>query len=219
SYGLLLRRPSAIDAQGGFGPRFETGFGDILAATDAFAIGAVRDPGERALDRGDLPGDQRSLAFERGVILHLDRLFAAVGIERFGQILGDMGLAGLQLGELGFVRGPGGGGVGHAMVPHSCWTGRYQAQGPAKSESAGHRYRAMVAKPRLPLSPHGNRFPLGCRAMARPLSTGKQPVNLATPEVRVSKIRRDPPPKLKEIVIRDRDDHNRRMAAIGIAAF
>ena len=55
--------------------------------------------------------------------------------------------------------------------------------------------------------------------MARPLSTGKQSVNLATPEVRLSKIRRDPPPKLKEIVIRDRDEHNRRMAAIGIAAF
>jgi len=55
--------------------------------------------------------------------------------------------------------------------------------------------------------------------MARPLSTGKQSVNLATPEVRVSKIRRDPPPKLKEIVIRDRDEQNRRMAAIGIAAF
>jgi hypothetical protein len=55
--------------------------------------------------------------------------------------------------------------------------------------------------------------------MARPLSTGKQSVNLATPEVRVSKIRRDPPPKLKEIVIRDRDEHNRRMAAIGIAGF
>ncbi|HTK58762.1 MAG TPA: hypothetical protein VL336_07255 [Sphingomicrobium sp.] len=55
--------------------------------------------------------------------------------------------------------------------------------------------------------------------MARPLSTGKQAVNLASGEVRVSKIRRDPPPKLKEIIIRDRDEHNRRMAAIGIALF
>lgn len=54
--------------------------------------------------------------------------------------------------------------------------------------------------------------------MATPLKSGKQSVNLASPP-RVSKIRRDPPPKLKEIVIRDRDEHNRRMAAIGIAAF
>jgi len=55
--------------------------------------------------------------------------------------------------------------------------------------------------------------------MAAPLKTGKQSVNLSTGEVRVSKIRRDPPPKLKEIVIRDRDEHNRRTAAIGIALF
>jgi hypothetical protein len=55
--------------------------------------------------------------------------------------------------------------------------------------------------------------------MARPLKSGKQSVNLASGEVRVSKIRRDPPPKLKEITIRDRDEHNRRMAAIGIAVF
>ena len=55
--------------------------------------------------------------------------------------------------------------------------------------------------------------------MARPLSTGKQSVNLAAGEVRVSKIRRDPPPKLKEIVIRDRDEHNLRTAAVGIGLF
>jgi len=55
--------------------------------------------------------------------------------------------------------------------------------------------------------------------MAAPLKTGKQSVNLSKGEVRVSKIRRDPPPKLKEIVIRDRDEHNRRTAAIGIARF
>jgi hypothetical protein len=55
--------------------------------------------------------------------------------------------------------------------------------------------------------------------MASPLQSGKQAVDLAAPAVRVSKIRRDPPPKLKEIVIRDRDEHNRRMAMIGVAAF
>ena len=55
--------------------------------------------------------------------------------------------------------------------------------------------------------------------MARPLQTGKQSVNLASGEVRVSKIRRDPAPKLKEIVIRDRDERDRRMVMIGIAGF
>jgi len=55
--------------------------------------------------------------------------------------------------------------------------------------------------------------------MASPLPSGKQSVNLATAEPRVSKIRRDPPPKVKEIVIRDRDEHNRRNAVIGILTF
>ena len=52
--------------------------------------------------------------------------------------------------------------------------------------------------------------------MAAPLKTAKQSVNLAAGEVRVSKIRRDPPPKLKEIVVRDRDEQNRMTAAVGI---
>jgi hypothetical protein len=55
--------------------------------------------------------------------------------------------------------------------------------------------------------------------MARPLPSGKQSVNLAEPGVRVSKIRRDPPPKLKEIVVRDRDEQDRRMVVIGVATF
>jgi len=55
--------------------------------------------------------------------------------------------------------------------------------------------------------------------MARPLASGKPSVNLATAEPRVSKIRRDPPTAVKEIVIRDRDEHNRRNAVIGILTF
>jgi hypothetical protein len=56
--------------------------------------------------------------------------------------------------------------------------------------------------------------------MASPLSTGKQSVNLAPGEVRVSKIRRDPPPPLiKEISIRERNERDIRMAVIGVVAF
>ncbi len=49
----------------------------------------------------------------------------------------------------------------------------------------------------------------------------KQSVNLTTPGVRVSRIRRDPPPAsaVKEIPVADRDELNRRNALIGIAAF
>jgi hypothetical protein len=55
--------------------------------------------------------------------------------------------------------------------------------------------------------------------MASPLSTGKKSVNLAAGEVRVSKIRRDPPPKVKEIPVRAADERDRQDVAIGIAAF
>ena len=55
--------------------------------------------------------------------------------------------------------------------------------------------------------------------MARALKAGKQSVDLAAPEVRVSKIRRDPPPKLKEIPIRARDERDRWDVAIGVMAF
>ena len=55
--------------------------------------------------------------------------------------------------------------------------------------------------------------------MASPLQTGKKSVNLAAPAAPGSRIRRDPPPKVKEIVIRDRDEHNRRNAVIGIMTF
>jgi hypothetical protein len=52
--------------------------------------------------------------------------------------------------------------------------------------------------------------------MASPLPTAKQTVNLAAPGVHVSRIRRDPPPKVKEISIADRNDRDRRNVLIGI---
>jgi hypothetical protein len=55
--------------------------------------------------------------------------------------------------------------------------------------------------------------------MAKPLQTAKPTVNLATGEKRVSKIRRDPPPVARETVIPDRDESDRRGAAIGIVVF
>ncbi len=56
--------------------------------------------------------------------------------------------------------------------------------------------------------------------MTRPLSTGKKSVNLATPAVRVSKIRRDPPPPVvKELTISERNERDIRMAVIGVVAF
>lgn len=55
--------------------------------------------------------------------------------------------------------------------------------------------------------------------MARPLQTGKQTVNLASGEVRVSKIRRDPPPVVKQLEVRDPKDLERRDVIIGVLAF
>ena len=56
--------------------------------------------------------------------------------------------------------------------------------------------------------------------MASPLKSGKQTVDLAAKDARVSKIRRDPPPVAKKaLTIAERDDNDRRMAAIGIVAF
>lgn len=56
--------------------------------------------------------------------------------------------------------------------------------------------------------------------MAAPLKSGKQTVNLASGEVRVSRIRRDPPPpKLKQISIEERNERDQRRAAIGITVF
>ena len=55
--------------------------------------------------------------------------------------------------------------------------------------------------------------------MASPLKTGKQSVNLAAGEVRISKIRRDPPPAVKELVVRDPHERNRQDVVVGVLAF
>jgi hypothetical protein len=55
--------------------------------------------------------------------------------------------------------------------------------------------------------------------MASPLKTGKQSVNLASGEVRVSRIRRDPPPAEKPKAIRHPDVVDRSAVIIGVLAF
>ena len=54
--------------------------------------------------------------------------------------------------------------------------------------------------------------------MTRPLKTGKKSVNLAQPEVRVSRIRRDPPPVVKEKVV-DIKERDRWDVVVGVLAF
>ena len=54
--------------------------------------------------------------------------------------------------------------------------------------------------------------------MASPLRTGKQSVNLTAP-VRVSRIRRDPPPVVKKTIVRDPDERDIRAGVIGVIAF
>jgi hypothetical protein len=55
--------------------------------------------------------------------------------------------------------------------------------------------------------------------MAAPLKTAKQSVNLASSGAPGSRIRRDPPPKVKEIVVRDPEERDRRDVLIGILVF
>ena len=55
--------------------------------------------------------------------------------------------------------------------------------------------------------------------MASPLPTAKQSVVLTEPEVRGSRIRRDPPPVVKELVIRERNERDTRTVVIGISTF
>ena len=55
--------------------------------------------------------------------------------------------------------------------------------------------------------------------MARPLKTGKQAIDLAAKAAPGSLIRREPPPVVKQTVVPDRDEVDRRAAAIGIAVF
>ena len=54
--------------------------------------------------------------------------------------------------------------------------------------------------------------------MAAPLKSGKQSVKLGAP-VRVSRIRRDPPPIQKKIIERDPDERDTRVVAIGVVVF
>ena len=54
--------------------------------------------------------------------------------------------------------------------------------------------------------------------MAKPLQSGKQSVNLAAGGVRVSRIRRDPPPKVVEKEI-DPDTVDREDVIVGVLAF
>jgi len=53
--------------------------------------------------------------------------------------------------------------------------------------------------------------------MARPLPTPKQAVDLAAPVVRVSRIRRDPPPKVRHVTAAEMKERDARGMAIGIA--
>ena len=55
--------------------------------------------------------------------------------------------------------------------------------------------------------------------MSAPLQSGKQPIKLGPNGVRVSKIRRDPPPIAKKIVVPDRDEMDQRAVVIGVLAF
>jgi hypothetical protein len=53
--------------------------------------------------------------------------------------------------------------------------------------------------------------------MASPLPTRKQSVDLSTsPGPRVSKIRRDPPPKIKEVTVEELRGSETRNAVIGV---
>lgn len=55
--------------------------------------------------------------------------------------------------------------------------------------------------------------------MASPLKTGKQSVDLASAAPRVSKIRRDPSPAVKEIVVRDREGRDQWDVVVGVLTF
>jgi hypothetical protein len=54
--------------------------------------------------------------------------------------------------------------------------------------------------------------------MASPIKTAKQAVDLAAPVVRVSRIRRDPPPPVKTVTAAEIRERDARGMAIGISA-
>ena len=55
--------------------------------------------------------------------------------------------------------------------------------------------------------------------MAAPLNARKQTVDLTAPGPRVSRIRRAPPLKVKEVPVRDRAERDRTMVMVGVIAF
>ena len=55
--------------------------------------------------------------------------------------------------------------------------------------------------------------------MARPLASAKQSVDLAAPVVRVSRIRRDPPPVVKEITVQEIREREAWTVVLGIGLF
>jgi len=56
-------------------------------------------------------------------------------------------------------------------------------------------------------------------AMASPLQTGKQSVNLKAGGARVSRIRRDPPPVVKKVAVVDPEERDARIVVIGVITF
>ena len=55
--------------------------------------------------------------------------------------------------------------------------------------------------------------------MASPLQAGKQSVNLTPPRVPGSRIRRDPPPVVKEKIVLDPEERDRRDVILGVLTF
>ena len=54
--------------------------------------------------------------------------------------------------------------------------------------------------------------------MASPLKAGKQTVDLAAGGVRVSRIRRNPPPPVKKVPVIDREDREKITVTVGVLA-
>ena len=55
--------------------------------------------------------------------------------------------------------------------------------------------------------------------MANPFQSRKKTVDMAAPVVRVSRIRRDPPPPVKKVSVRDIKEREAHTIVIGITAF
>ncbi len=55
--------------------------------------------------------------------------------------------------------------------------------------------------------------------MSKQWKPGKTSVDLAAKDARVSRIRRDPPPKVKEITVADVEERDARVVVIGVIAF